>query len=164
MARKRWGRNRTPAVDFARYNAVARRATVLANAYAIVGQHPEIGTEHLALSLATPTIRDHFDRFVPVVDDVEHLLGERGYGPGTVTGDDHRPFSPDTRAIIAATFAVADAEGRHEIGAEHLLFALLDRPDTFGARALLDLGVDPSRDPATWRRTPAPGSERGDAD
>jgi ATP-dependent Clp protease ATP-binding subunit ClpA len=147
-----------PAVQFVRYDATAKSAIVLANHYTIHDQQVAITTEHLACALATPQVRDHFARFVPVVQDVRRLLGDRGYGHGSMTDTNQRSFSVDMMEIIRATFATADAEDRYQIGAEHLLFALLDRPDTPGARVLLDLGVDPSRDAASWRVPPDPGA------
>ena len=51
-------------------------------------------------------------------------------------------FSDAARAVVVTSMSRAKATGQHEIRPEHLLLALLDLPDSLGAKALAAQGVD----------------------
>jgi ATP-dependent Clp protease ATP-binding subunit ClpA len=143
-------RRATTVVEFERFGPITRRTIVVANAYAVDAQQASIGTEELACAFVTSPTREHLG-LDPTLEDVGRSLTALGYhlgatttGPATETGMEIRAFTKEVKAIIVDAVAVANAAGRAEVGSEHLLLALLDRPKSRGARALLDLGVEPS--------------------
>ncbi|HEV2636972.1 MAG TPA: Clp protease N-terminal domain-containing protein [Actinocrinis sp.] len=130
---------------FERFTSHARLAIVRAEQGARNLGQPVLKTEHFML----PLVSD--DRFVSV-----HLLGAVGVSaqsvaeatrrildPGTqLTAAGHVPFSVSMKNVLTQSLREAPGLGHKYVGTEHLLLALMSRPESAAARVLHSCGVD----------------------
>lgn len=94
------------------------------------------------------------------VDEVRRLA-EESFGPGALEREprrrgwfgrfspDHLPFDSTGRQTLSDALQVAQSLRHDYLGTEHLLLAIVGRPDGPAARALRASGVDLDRETAT---------------
>jgi ATP-dependent Clp protease ATP-binding subunit ClpA len=122
------------------------RAVQLADHEARVLAAPALGTEHLLLGLVVEE-REHGGALVGMApDDLRALLPRAHRGPGAPT------LSRRAVAALGAARRLADSREDRDVGADHLLAAVLGDPDCAAVAALERLGVDVGD---LWSRTVA---------
>lgn len=127
-----------------RFNEPTRRVLSIAHAEARRLGHGWVGTEHLALALAT----DEDGEAGPILRGLgveaaalDARLGEI-IGPGEGAGDDRR-LTPRAKRVIEHTVDEVRRLGHAEIGTGHLLLGLMGEPEGIGAHLLQHAGVEP---------------------
>ena len=132
------------------------RALAHARDEATASAAPALGTEHLLLGLVREE-RATRGRVLAGVDpdDVRALLPRRRPRSRSRTGISRR-----ATAVLSSARRLADRCGAGEVGADHLLVALLGDPDCAAVAALERLGIDVgdlwSRAVAELDRDPSP--------
>lgn len=123
------------------------RAVQLADHEARILAAPALGTEHLLLGLVVEE-REHGGALLVGMapDDLRALLPRAHRGPGAPT------LSRRAVAALGAARRLADSREDRDVGADHLLAAVLGDPDCAAVAALERLGVDVGD---LWSRTVA---------
>jgi len=129
----------------------ARRTVVLASAFARGADADVVDTRHLAVALAAVSGPPGLILRELGVDHTE-LAATLGIGPADHEDADWSkpPFDDECVVSFARARTVMDQSGDTDVGAEHLLVALL-RNDTAGGRVLIARGVDPVTPPERFR-------------
>ncbi len=109
--------------------------------------HDFIGTEHLLIGLvqerdgiAAQSLRELGITLEAVRGKVEELVG-----PGAATPSVSPPFTPRAKKVLELSLRESLQLGHHYIGTEHFLLGIVREGEGVGARALIELGVDPPR-------------------
>ena len=129
---------------FERFTSESRAVLTAAEQEARGLHHDFIGTEHVLLALLTTgrgpghqALTSFGVEAGPVRDRVRELIG-----PGDARGRGKKPhFTPRTKKVLELSLREALRLGDKEIGAEHLLLALLREGEGVGAVVLEQMGV-----------------------
>lgn len=129
---------------FERFTDRARRVVVLAQEEARLLDHSYIGTEHLLLGLlnedegvvARALLAHNLD-LTKAREAVETIIGR-----GSETPQSHIPFTRRAKKVMEDSLREAIHVGHRNIGAEHLLLALLRENEGMAVQILVRLGAD----------------------
>ena len=105
--------------------------------------HPYVGSEHILLGLledADSVAGKVLAERGVTSEDVRELI-EKHAGIGEASSDAPSELTPRTKRIIAASAYESANAGHGFVGTEHLLLAITDEPECFGAQILAALGV-----------------------
>jgi ATP-dependent Clp protease ATP-binding subunit ClpC len=122
----------------------AKKAVVAAQEAARDMGHDHIGTEHLLLGLQRQPspVKQALESLgltdAQVTQQLEDIFG---IGPATT---DAIPFDPEANAAFDRADEEAAELGQERVGAEHLMFALLDQPESGAVKMLQKMDVDPA--------------------
>ena len=107
--------------------------------------HTYIGTEHILLGLlkedtgvAAAALKESGADY----DELEALVKETS-GEGTPVKLTASDFTPRSKRILQMAVITSSKMGHQYVGTEHLLIALLSERDSYAARYLAELGVQP---------------------
>lgn len=151
---------------FERFTDRARRVVTLAQEEARSLKQTHIGSDHILLGLlhegegVAVKVLESNGITVSAARQQAVALRSRQHLP---TGDvRHVPFTPNAKAVLDDSLRQALLLGHNYVGTEHILLAILRKPETMAGRVLLGLGADLAqlRD-ATLRRLPGQGQRHG---
>jgi ATP-dependent Clp protease ATP-binding subunit ClpC len=133
---------------FERFTEEARRVIVLAPMEAGLLDHTYVGTEHLLLGLlhglhgGENIAAKALEALGVDLDAARQQVAEVvGRGSSSVPG--HPPFTPRAKKVLGWSLREALQLGRHDIGPEHILLALIREGGGVAAEVLARLGADP---------------------
>ena len=107
--------------------------------------HTYIGTEHILLGLLkedTGVAATALKESGADYDELEALVKETS-GEGTPVKLTASDFTPRSKRILQMAVITSSKMGHQYVGTEHLLIALLSERDSYAARYLAELGVQP---------------------
>src|SRR6202789_4671165 len=132
---------------FERFTEKAIKVIMLAQEEARRLGHNFVGTEQILLGLigeetgvAGKAIKSMGVHFKDARVEVEKIIGR---GSGFVAVE--IPFTPRAKRVLELSWDEARQLGHNYIGTEHLLLGLVREGEGVAARALENLGVDPSK-------------------
>jgi ATP-dependent Clp protease ATP-binding subunit ClpC len=130
---------------FERFTEGARRVIVLAPMEAGLLDHAYVGTEHLLLGLLhgdEDVAARALDALGVKLEAARHQV-EAIVGRGSSSFPGHPPFTPRAKRVLEWSLREALQLGRHDIGPEHILLALIREGEGVAAEVLVRLGADP---------------------
>ena len=131
---------------FLRFSSNARLAMAYANQQAQRLNHDYIGTEHILLGILRAddsTAATVLSEFGLSLEDaqraLEHIIKP---GPDTLTAG-NLPHTPIVKQILEQALAESSRLRSNTVGTEHILLALIHKPESPAAQILLNLGLAP---------------------